>query len=70
MTLKLIASGAALALGTYLFLSGVVVLVLILTRPEGARQLAVGLALFVVLGVLGSLLLVVGWRGWRRARSH
>ena len=70
LTSKLIASGAALALGTYLFLTGVVDLVAILTRPEDGWLLAFVLALFVMLpSALGGLLLIAGWQSWRRARS-
>ena len=68
---KLVGFGAALALGTFLVLTGIVDLIGVLTRPLGGRLLVVAALAFVALPwALGSLLLSVGWRGWRRARSH
>jgi hypothetical protein len=70
MALKLVVSGAALALGTFLVLTGVVALVGILTNLGGG-PLLVGAALYVALPwAIGSLLLVVGWQAWCRARSN
>ncbi len=68
-SLKLVVSGAALALGTFLVLTGVVALG-ILTNLGGG-PLLVGAALYVALPwAIGSLLLVVGWQAWCRARSN
>jgi hypothetical protein len=67
---KLLVFGAALVVGTFLTLTGVIDLVAVLTGASG-RRMALRVVLFTVVPcLLGGSLLLVGLRGWRDARSN